>query len=172
MYSLLQNKIKKLSLFYVNKTSPKVWEITIKLTIIQFIQYCRSSEELLKKHLNSGKINIKKKKYQLLYFSKLYNLHICVHWPSTKSQPFPKHEQSNLPIGLFAGTNAFRFFPGRFVVVPEDDAILELDVEGRKTFQRTCFVSCSFCILSCSIYLLLRLFGVLEKPATLSLVAI
>ena len=88
MYSLLQNKIKKLSLFYVNKTSPKVWEITIKLTIIQFIQYCRSSEELLKKYLNSGKINIKKKKYQLLYFSKLYNLHICVHWPSTKSQPF------------------------------------------------------------------------------------
>ena len=132
MYSLLQNKIKKLSLFYVNKTSPKVWEITIKLTIIQFIQYCRSSEELLKKYLNSGKINIKKKKYQLLYFSKLYNLHICVHWPSTKSQPFPKHEQSNLPIGLFAGTNAFRFFPGRFVVVPEDDAILELDVEGNR----------------------------------------
>lgn len=37
MYSLLQNKIKKLSLFYVNKTSLKVWEITIKLTIIQFI---------------------------------------------------------------------------------------------------------------------------------------
>lgn len=35
-------------------------------------------------------------------------------------------------IGLFAGTNAFGFFPGRFVVVPEEDAVLELDVEGNR----------------------------------------
>lgn len=34
-------------------------------------------------------------------------------------------------IGLFAGTNAFRFFPERFVAGPED-AILELDVEGNR----------------------------------------
>lgn len=34
-------------------------------------------------------------------------------------------------IGLFAGTNAFGFFPERFVVGPED-AILELDVEGNR----------------------------------------
>lgn len=40
--------------------------------------------------------------------------------------------QSNLPIGLFAGTNAFRFFPGRFVVAPEEDAVLQLDVEGNR----------------------------------------
>lgn len=34
-------------------------------------------------------------------------------------------------IGLLAGTNAFRFFPGRFAVAPEE-ADLELDVEGNR----------------------------------------
>lgn len=52
---------------------------------------------------------------------------------STKAQDISKtYIQSNLPIGLFAGTNAFRFFPGRFVVAPEEDAVLQLDVEGNR----------------------------------------
>lgn len=35
-------------------------------------------------------------------------------------------------IGLFAVTNAFRFFPERFAVVPEEEVNLELDVEGNR----------------------------------------